>query len=303
MTATEHAAWLEGRRKGIGSSDAPAVLGLSPWACALDVYAAKVDGTSLGMTPALEWGHRLEPAIAGAIIDRTGWKIAKPNACKHREHDFILANPDRVRLDWDGSSAPNELIEIKTTSRDEGWGEPETDEIPQHYWAQVQHQLAVFNSTHESEVCWVFVLVAGRDFRRYRVPRDPGYLDVVIDTYRDFWRCVETRTPPEPDWSNPATVEAVLRLHKPTAGKAVALDPAAVSLIDRYEALGQEISLATKERDLVKAQVVAAMGDAETGDIGDGRSVRRREIERSEYTVKATKYFEFRILSPKKGKR
>ena len=51
VNAAEHAAWLEGRRQGIGSSDAPAVLGLSPWACALDVYSSKVEGTSLGMTP------------------------------------------------------------------------------------------------------------------------------------------------------------------------------------------------------------------------------------------------------------
>ena len=34
--------WLQARRRGIGGSDAPALMGASPWATPLSVYADKM---------------------------------------------------------------------------------------------------------------------------------------------------------------------------------------------------------------------------------------------------------------------
>ena len=40
----DHALWLEERRKGIGGSDVAAIMGLSPWKTAYQVYQDKRGG-------------------------------------------------------------------------------------------------------------------------------------------------------------------------------------------------------------------------------------------------------------------
>ena len=42
MTNEQRAAWLEGRRTGIGGSDVAAVLSLNPWKPPLDVWNDKL---------------------------------------------------------------------------------------------------------------------------------------------------------------------------------------------------------------------------------------------------------------------
>lgn len=268
MTATERTAWLESRRNGVGSSDVAKILGLSPWGTALDVYASKVDlcGDE-AMTPPQEWGIRLEAPIAGAVMDHYGWTLEKVPTVRHRDHDFLIASADRVNQD-------REVVEIKTSRVGQGWGDPETADVPEHYWVQVQHQLEVL----EVDVAWVFVLVGGSDFRRYRVPRDRQYLDTVFDPLREFWDRVERREPPDPDWSHPTTIAALNRLYVPQAGRSIDLDGECAVLADEYESLGQEIKFMEEARDGVKARLIHAVGEAERGILPDGRVVSRKQI-------------------------
>lgn len=293
MTQTERQAWLEERRSGIGSSDVAPILGLSPWATALDVYHSKVTpGHEAEMNAAMEWGHRLEPAIAGAIIDRYGWSLTRGELVRHPDYDFLFANPDRINLD-------GELIEIKTSSTSEGWGEAETDEIPLHYWVQVQHQLECLHHVTGCELAWVCVLFSGREFRRYRVPYDRKHLETVLPALDEFWQCVLQRTPPEPDWSHDGIAESVIRNYRPEEGKAVELSHDLTPVIEEYDRLGAEIRSMEKAREMAKARILAAMAGAEIGLAANGAKVSARVTERKEYIAKATSYVNFRITKPK----
>lgn len=288
--------FLDGRQIGIGSSDVAKIIGLSKWGTALDVYLDKTRPLVAGkLSPPLEWGHRLEPAIAGAIIDHFGWELRKVPTVIHREHRYLIASVDRLT----SAEGPNDVVEIKSTSVAEGWGEPETAEIPTHYWVQVQHQMEVLHETYGTELAWVFVLIGQSDFRRYRVPRDPDYLETVIEPLTEFWSRVQSRTPPEPDWSHASTLDAIQRLYRPTAGQSVELTPYGQSLVEEYARLGEEVGAATKRRDEAKARIIAEMGDAESATMPDGRIVQRKVVERAGYTVKPASYVDFRI---KKGR-
>lgn len=290
----DRAAFLEARRAGIGSSDVAKVLGLSPWGTALDVYLDKVNPPANGeISPALEWGLRKEPIIAAAIMDRYGWCLAKPVTTAHREHSFLIASPDRM-------NDAGELIEIKTASMATGWGEAETAEIPEQYWVQVQHQLEVVASHGQlAEAAWVFVLIGHHDFRRYRIPRDPGYLAAVIDPLREFWARVEHRAPPEPDWSHPATLAAVQRLYQPREGSRIDLPFSAVAMADVYERAGLTIKECEAVRDEIKARFTVALGEAETGLLPDGRTVSRKAVHRKAYQVKESDYVMFKLNQAK----
>ncbi len=243
MKVEERVAWLESRRNGIGSSDAPAILGLSKWKTALDCYLAKVSPVEgdAPMSGPQEWGHRAEPMIAAAIIDHHGWKLEMVPTLAHKDYSFLIASPDRANQDGD-------IIEIKTSMRSEGWGEPETADVPQAYWCQVQHQLEV----SDRNVGWIFVLIAGNDFRRYRIDRDADYLPTVINPLADFWQRVEERRPPEPDWSHESTLNALNRLYEPKPGTFKVLESESLNLVDEYQQCGTakaEAEAMTAEQD------------------------------------------------------
>ena len=71
--------WLAYRRKGIGGSDVAALLGISPWRTARDLFYDKLNIAVVedheDNWVALEMGHLLEPLVAKIFQHRTGYKI------------------------------------------------------------------------------------------------------------------------------------------------------------------------------------------------------------------------------------
>lgn len=92
-----HSAWLEARRAGIGGSDAAAILGASPWATPLSVWADKQGLTAEKPdTIAMRFGRDAEEIVARWFAEDTGKTVARCNAIlQHPEHPFMLANIDR----------------------------------------------------------------------------------------------------------------------------------------------------------------------------------------------------------------
>ena len=63
MTNEQRAAWLKGRRTGIGGSDVAAVLGLNPWKTPLDVWNDKLGiSEDKEMSEPAYWGRKRIPA-------------------------------------------------------------------------------------------------------------------------------------------------------------------------------------------------------------------------------------------------
>lgn len=121
-------------------SDSAAVCGRSAWRTALEVWLDKTGQLpDLPPSPQMEWGLRLEPAIAEAYSERTGLDLSSPSLCRHPQYPWMLASIDRL------VSGPPKVVELKTASPFAAgeWGDPGTDEIPESYLIQVQHQLAV----------------------------------------------------------------------------------------------------------------------------------------------------------------
>ena len=104
--------WLKWRRKGIGGSDAGAILGMNSWSTPYRIWAEK-----LGMLPeqedneAMRQGRDLEEYVAQRFAEKTGKKIRRRNAMfMHDDYPWMLANIDR---DIVGENAG---LECKTSS-------------------------------------------------------------------------------------------------------------------------------------------------------------------------------------------
>ena len=84
-----------------------------------------------------DWGKRMEPAIRQWYSDTTGRDVRLPDKILyHPRHPFMLAS-------LDGFTDDGRVVEIKTARSGRGWGEPETNQVPDYYALQVHHYMTV----------------------------------------------------------------------------------------------------------------------------------------------------------------
>jgi putative phage-type endonuclease len=196
--------WLAGRRRGIGGSDAAAILGLSPWRTEMDVWLDKTGRTEVEpeiVDPdrkfLLELGQEMEKGIARLYTLKTGRElepIPEHALLIHPKFPTLIGTPDRLVL---GESRG---VEIKTeNSFQHKFGEPgEPDAIPQHYEIQCRHYMAIT----DRDVWDVPVLKGAAKLDIHTIERDVELEGMMIDQLLAWWkRHVETDEPPAIDGS------------------------------------------------------------------------------------------------------
>ncbi len=140
--------WLAYRRKGIGGSDAAAVLGISPFMTARDLYYDKLGISAQADEEnwvAKEIGHLLEPLVARIFEKRTGLKIYQRKVMfQHPQYPWMLADLDYLVEMPDGSRA---ILECKTTTSNsaDNWWYAGKEIVPVYYESQGRHYMAVTN--------------------------------------------------------------------------------------------------------------------------------------------------------------
>jgi putative phage-type endonuclease len=134
-------------RKGIGGSDAAAVMGLSPFCTRRDLYYDKC-----GIQPAMDedegnWvakevGHRLEGLVAEIFARKTGLKVYPVRKMfQHPLYPYMLADVDFFIDFPDGTKG---VLEAKTTNYNcqDKWA---GGSVPVNYEYQGRHYMAVVN--------------------------------------------------------------------------------------------------------------------------------------------------------------
>lgn len=257
--------WLQARRAGLGSSDAAAVCGLSPWKTPLHVYLDKTDtGPVVDDAPdggPLYWGTRLEPLIVEEYERRTGLEVRKATyrIVRHPSVEWLCSSPD-------AEAGEDVVVEVKTAAMRKGWGEPNTDQVPEHYLVQGLHHLA---ANPRLARCDFAVLFHGSDFQVYTVARSPHVESHLLRIERDFWESnVRRRVPPPPDWSHPDTPALVRALGRPAVE--VELGPDLAAMAREYKALGAEAGAIEKRREEIKARLQQGIGTPGVGRFPGG---------------------------------
>lgn len=250
------------RPLGIGGSDIGAILGLSPYRSAVDVWLEKV-GRQRSHSDAvhLRYGQHLEPFIALEYERVTGHKThAHPVTVRHSEHSHLFAHVDRLVsvdgeavIDSKGEITTKTLLECKTASAftSTNWGAEWSDEVPPAYLAQCVWYMAL-TGCKEAHLA---VLLGNSDFRVYRVPQDEELASVLIEQALRFWdehvvKCVA----PVP--TNRRDVEKLYPNH--LAGQEVEADTDLLSKIKRLKQL-QRISKRIDERYAEATTAVTSM--------------------------------------------
>lgn len=192
--------WLEIRKGGIGSSDAAAAVGLSPYKSQLELWMEKTGRVPSNETPPdqsspMYWGNLLEPYVAAAYMQRTGKKVRRLNAVlQHPTFPYMLANIDREVIGCPGV----QILECKTAGEfgTRLWKEG----VPEYVQIQVQHQLVVTGK----EAADVAVLLCGQELEVHRIQRDDEVIGRLLILEAKFWEYVEKDMPPPADGSESA---------------------------------------------------------------------------------------------------
>ena len=250
-----HEQWLEERRKGIGGSDASVVLGVNPWRSPFDLWMEKTgEYVQDNENEKMYWGNVLEDLVAKEFMKRTGKKVRRKNAImKHPTHGWMIANVDRVVV---GEKA---LLECKTTSAFNQW-----DDVPDYYYAQVQHYLAVTGLHH----AYLAVLIGGQQYKDFEIPRNDAYIEKLIESEREFWRLVKNKIPPELDGSESCT--RIINSKYPGGDKEeVDLPMDAFELVNEYDEAKEAEKEAKNRKDTATNKLKDMLGNNEKGRIYD----------------------------------
>lgn len=169
-----HDQWIELRKKGIGGSDAGAIIGVNKYRSAYDVWADKTNMINEQIdNEAMRQGRDLEEYIAKRFEEMSGKKVIEDKRIyKNPEYPFAFANVDRFVKD------ENAILECKTTT--------DTSmkyEVPPSYRAQCMHYMAVTGAAK----AYIAILVFGKDFNYHIIERDQSEIDKLMEKENLFW--------------------------------------------------------------------------------------------------------------------
>lgn len=263
--------WLNVRKRGVGSSDAAAAVGINPYQSQLELWMIKT-GRDAGLpkpdaddpSSPVYWGHVLEPIVAEQYSRQTGRKVRRVNAVlQHPDPDkhWMLANLDYSVVADDDV----QILECKTAG--EFGSRLWKDGVPDYIQCQVQHQLAV-TGKQAADVC---VLLCGQELKIFRIERNEELIDALTVLEGQFWIYVESDTPPPTDGSESAD-RALRQLYPKDQGETLDLTQSR----DLSEAFDQLLSVRSDVESLkateaqLRQRIQSQMGEASRATFPSG---------------------------------
>lgn len=272
--------WLAARRHGITASEIAPLMGLSNWTSPYALFHRK-----LGNLPeqednlAMAVGRHMESFVAGLFGDlHPEFVIAGDGQTlyAHPERHWQMATPDREVYEscadpWCPGSqhpgipgvtgvcaGPAAVLECKTDSSYDGWGEDGSDEIPVKYRCQVLWQMDVLGVTAGYVAC---LFMHSRKLRVYQLAMDNAAradLELMRAEAEAFLRCLQQGTEPAVDW-RPSTGDALKALHPDLEDRTAVIT---LTLASQYRRACAGYKKAEERKKLAEHRIRHAAGSA-----------------------------------------
>lgn len=242
--------WYRRRKLGIGGSDSAAVLGVSKWRTPYWVWEDKT-GRREPDEPneAMKAGTYMEKSIREMYSNETGRTVYDPGFRIDAEYPFIVGDVDGLCSD--------RILEIKNCRN-------EWDEIPIEYFFQVQHYMRLFNMP----LADIAVMFYGQKFQIFTVEAQTELWETIIPVYQEFWKCVETDTPPELE-----TLDDVNRAYRNSQDSAVILDAETIKKLEKIKTLKKTIAELQEEVNDCEFAVKNQMAENAVGTDENGKTL------------------------------
>jgi putative phage-type endonuclease len=260
--------WHAARANGIGGSEIAAVVGLSPYESRFSLWHRKKGLIGpVEETEQMYWGKVDEPGICQRFAElHPEWRVAPAATYATADRPWQIANPDR-RLEPEHPFDADELLEVKTSRDDEGWGEPGTDQIPVHYRCQCLWYMDVTGARR----CHVAVRIAGCEYREYLVEYDAAEAQMLRDAGATFMHDLKHDVRPDID-GHTATYQAIRQLPDGLDDVNVEIDPL---LKLRFHDAQDAFWEAEDELSACKGELLDAIGTGRRAVVGRERVATR----------------------------
>jgi putative phage-type endonuclease len=253
--------WLEWRLQGIGSSDAPVIMGVSPLSTPYALYLQKRGLMSPPPdNPAMARGRKLEP-IARACYEKETGNIMVPLIAECTTHPFMRASYDGVAPTFDLA------LEVKCPG-EKAHQMALAGIVPPFYMDQIQQQIHIagIDLAH-------YYSFDGQHGKLLEVRRDQAKIDRLLETAALFWEKVCNGRWETDEWAtaaafwlkaNQALESAKAQEEAARANLVACLDPgeprkdgAGVSVVrvTRKGAVDYDALLAAKGQQMTEAEI------------------------------------------------
>ncbi len=255
--------WLQHRQQGIGSSEVATILGLNPWETPYQLWRRKkgIDKAK-DETFAMKAGHYLEDAVSQFWHDATGREVIKRSAIDwlivDTEKPYMRVSPDRTYwlADMPHSAQNKGILECKTTQM-----KVDEDDLPKHWFVQVQYQLGVARLEHGS-LAW---LCSGREFGYKDITLVPDFFAWIEEEVTKFWTDnILGNAEPEAQ----AVQDVMLKYGRHTDGKIIEIPEEVYEDVSHLKELKEQIAALDAQKEEWENRIKLAFGDAEAISYG-----------------------------------
>ena len=179
--------WLDFRRNKIGSSDAAAILGISPFKTPYNVWEEKVLGKTAYVNQSMQDGMDFEEEALEAFEKLTGIAMM-PTVIVNENRPWQMASLDGISFDR------KFFLEIKIHKNIEYHLDAKKGKIKEYYQAQVQHDYATkedfemgFYFSYQPKTKEGFIV---------EVEKENRLINTINDEETKFFEFIKNKTPP-----------------------------------------------------------------------------------------------------------
>ena len=248
------------RNLWIGSSDAPAIINISPWKTEYMLYQEKIgilaEDIAKDKQKLFNRGKRWEPIVVEMLVDELEDRghdvqiIARNNRYIDPEHQFLAAEID-LEIMLDGEHVNGEMKTVHPFAAKD-WGQQDTDEIPIYYTAQVLHAQMVTGKNRTI----VAALIGADDLRVHVVYRDDELIQLIREKEIEFWKRIQNRNPPQI-----TDLKDIRKIYAHDVGTTIEADDRVFNLITKLQRVKHEISRLEHESEDLEVEIKKFMGE------------------------------------------
>lgn len=182
--------WLVWRHNGIGSSDAAALMNVSPYKTLYDLWREKISENppeqEFNLT--MQIGNDLEPIARNRFAAHycLEYGVEEDFSAKLVENGFMKASLDGA------SSDLSRLIEVKYQGEN-AHVDFRNHIIPPHFIAQIQWAMMVSGAS----LCYLISINEKHETFWHEIKEDPEYQNHLKERAHEFWNLVKSKIAPE----------------------------------------------------------------------------------------------------------
>jgi putative phage-type endonuclease len=175
--------WVQMRQSMIGASDAAVILGLSKWATPFQLWEQKLGLRDVEISSAMLRGTAMEEEARKEFENLQGVNVF-PEVVFSKVYPWMMASLDGISLDG------KTVVEIKCVNKRDHQTALD-GHVPDHYYPQCQHQLAVTGLPF-----MYYFSYDAMNPATVTVLRDDVFIADMIAKENEFYRCMMEFEPP-----------------------------------------------------------------------------------------------------------